>query len=45
MPRDTPHNLTVTGQQAARCLLINTPGLATEVAQALPAPNIQVRAS
>ena len=44
IPRDTPHDFTVMGQQAARYLLINT-RLATEVAPALPAPNIHVCAS
>lgn len=38
IPRDTPHNFTVTGQVPARYLLINSPpGFAGEVAQAPPA--------
>jgi len=35
IPRDTPHNFTVLGQQPARYLLINSPsGFASEVAAA-----------
>jgi quercetin dioxygenase-like cupin family protein len=38
IPRDTPHNFTVTGQAAARYLLINSPpGFESEVAEAPPA--------
>ena len=38
IPRDTPHNFTVMGQEPARYLLINSPpGFAGEVAQAPPA--------
>jgi ethanolamine utilization protein EutQ (cupin superfamily) len=38
IPRDTPHNFTVTGQTAARYLLINSPpNFAAEVAEAPPA--------
>jgi mannose-6-phosphate isomerase-like protein (cupin superfamily) len=41
VPRDTPHNFTVTGQEPARYLVINSPPeFARQVAQAPPAQSL-----